>query len=109
MNRLYRIMLRIYPAGFREEYASELERQFADEYREAQGRRERIRLGLRAVADLVLTAPGEIARETRQDLCYAARMYRKRSMATMLTLVALALAIGATTGIFSVLNALLIR
>jgi hypothetical protein len=47
MKRLYRILLRIYPAGFREEYASQLERQFSDEYQGAEGRRERIRLSLR--------------------------------------------------------------
>lgn len=109
MKRLYRTLLRIYPAGFREEYASELERQFSDEYREAEGRCGRIRLALRTLADLLVTVPAELARELRQDLAYAVRIYRKRSVATALALSALALAIGATTGIFSVLNALLIR
>jgi putative ABC transport system permease protein len=109
MNRLYRFLLRIYPVGFREEYGSELERQFADEYREAAGRGERLRLLWRALADLAATAPPEIARELRQDLAYAVRVYRQRFTASVLALVALALAIGATTGIFSVLNAVLIR
>jgi putative ABC transport system permease protein len=109
MKRLYRILLRIYPAGFREEYAPELERQFSDEYREAEGRRARLHVGLRAIADVAATAPAEIARELRQDLRYAMRIYRKRPLATAMALIALALAIGATTGIFSVLNALLFR
>jgi predicted permease len=109
MKRLYRLLLRIYPAGFREEYASELERQFSDEYRGAESRAERVHLSLRALGDLLATAPAEIAREIRQDLRYAVRIYRRRSVATALALVALALAIGATTGIFGVLNALLIR
>jgi predicted permease len=109
MKRLYRLLLRIYPAHFREEYGSELERQFLDEYHAAMSRRERLRLALRALADLAATAPAEIGRELLQDLRFAARIYRKRSVATALALAALALAIGATTGIFSVLNALLIR
>lgn len=109
MKRLYRALLRVYPPGFREEYSGELERQFADEYREAEGFGKRVRLSLRALMDLAATAPAEIVRELRQDLRYAARVYRKRTAATALAVASLALAIGATTGIFSVLNALLIR
>jgi len=44
-----------------------------------------------------------------QDLRYAARIYRRRALATTLALTALSLAIGATTGVFSVVNALLLR
>ena len=64
---------------------------------------------LRTLADLAVTVPAEIAREVAEDLRYAARVYRKRSLSTILALSALALAIGATTGVFSVVNALLIR
>src|SRR5258708_36260099 len=45
----------------------------------------------------------------RQELGYAARICRRRSVSTVLAVVALALAIGATTGVFSVVNALLLR
>ena len=109
MRAIYRLLLKLYPARFREEFAAPLERQFADEYREAAGAGERALLWLRALADLAVTIPAELLREIGQDLRYAARVYRKRSLATVLALSALALAIGATTGVFSVVNALMIR
>jgi putative ABC transport system permease protein len=109
VKTLYRLLLRLYPARFREEFAAPLERQFADEYRDASGAGERARLWVRTLADLAVTVPAELLRETGQDLRYAARIYRRRSLVTLLALSALALAIGATTGVFSVVNALLIR
>jgi len=109
MRRLYRMLLRLYPARFREEYAAPMESQFRDEYRDAESWAARARFSLRALADLALTLPAEAARELRQDLHYALRAYRQRSLAAVLALAALALAFGATTGIFSVLNAVLIR
>jgi putative ABC transport system permease protein len=109
MHRLYRLLLKLYPARFREEFAAPLERQFFDEYRDAAGAGERTMLWLRTLADLAVTIPTELLREIGQDLRYAARIYRRRSLVTVLALSALALAIGATTGVFSVVNALLIR
>ncbi|HVN07221.1 MAG TPA: ABC transporter permease [Bryobacteraceae bacterium] len=107
--KLYRWLLRLYPARFREEYAAPLARQFADEYREAQGAGARAILWLRALADLAMSIPAQFARESQQDLKYAARVYRRRLWLTTLAISALALAIGVTTGVFSVVNALLIR
>jgi putative ABC transport system permease protein len=109
MRRFYHLLLRLYPARFREEYADPMERQFRDEYRETPGRFARLRLAVRALADLAVTAPAAFARELGHDLRYAARAYRRRSFVTALAIAALALAIGASTGIFSILNALLIR
>jgi putative ABC transport system permease protein len=109
MTRLYRLLLKLYPARFREEFSAPLERQFADDCRDAETRTDRARLWIRTLSDLAVTVPREFAREMGQDLHYAARVYRKRSLSTVLALSALALAIGATTGVFSVVNALLIR
>ena len=108
-KRIYRFLLKLYPARFREEYETPLERQFADEYREARGLWARALFWLRAISDLAVSIPNELVRELRQDLVYASRVYRRRSRVTVLALTALALAIGATTGVFSVVNALLIR
>ncbi len=108
-KQIYRRLLKLYPARFREEYEAPLERQFSDEYREAGTPAGRARFWLRAICDLAVSIPGEFLRELRQDLAYAGRVYRRRSLVTGLALAALALAIGATTGVFSVVNALLIR
>jgi putative ABC transport system permease protein len=99
----------MYPATFRERYRDAIERQFEDEYREASTPTERAALCLRATRDLATSVPAEFSRELAQDLKYAFRMHRKRPLSTVLAVAALGLAIGACTGVFSVLNALLLR
>lgn len=108
-KNLYRLLLKLYPARFREEYESPLERQFRDEYLEIRGGWPRTLFWLRALSDLAISIPREIAHELRQDLAYAVRVYRQRSFTVGLALVALALTIGISTGVFSVVNALLFR
>ena len=105
----YRWLLKLYPARFREEYESPMERQFLDDYRDAHNRTDRIGLWMREVRDSATLAPREFVREFRQDLQYASRVYRNRSLIVGLAVLALALAIGASTTVFSVLNALLLR
>ncbi|MBZ5582265.1 MAG: ABC transporter permease [Acidobacteriia bacterium] len=106
MKRIYRFLLHFYPARFREEFASAMERQFQDEYRDSGGG---AGFWLRAFADLAASIPGQILRELRSDATYAVHVYCRRPLVTALALTALALAIGATTGVFSVLNAVLLR
>ena len=108
-NRIYRWLLKLYPARFREEYSDPLERQFRDDYRDLTNRRQRLWFWTRAIADLGYSIPAEICREPRQDAGYAWRVYRRRSLVTLLAMSALALAIGAATGVFSVVNAVLLR
>jgi predicted permease len=108
-DKLYRLLTRFYPARFREEYRGPMVRQFRDECRDAQDWRARTRLWLRTIGDLATSLPAEIVRELSQDLRYSLRLYRSRSFSAALAVAALGLAIGASTGVFSVLNALLLR
>jgi predicted permease len=108
-TKLYSYLLKIFPARFREEFETPMERQFHDEYRETHSRGDRARLWLHAIWDVAAAAPGEMLRELRLDLKQAIRVYRSRALSTALAVIALGLAIGASTGVFSVLNALLLR
>ncbi len=106
---IYRLLLRLYPARFREEYGTPMELQFRDDYRNERGTWPRLAFWLHAFRDLAISIPSEILREVWQDLRRSARVYRRRPLTTALALIALALAIGVTTGIFSVVSALLLR
>jgi len=107
--KLYRLLLSFYPARFREEYRGPLEQQFADEYREARGARERARLWLHALRDLAWSIPVELAAELKQDLAHSLRVHSRRPFLMLFTVGILALAIGGATGVFSVVNAVLIK
>jgi predicted permease len=107
--KLYRLLLKLYPARFREEYGTPLEQQFSDEIRESDGTFARFAVWMRTLRDLAISIPLELARELRQDLHYSVRIYSRRPGVTILAFAAMALAIGATTGVFSVVNALLLR
>jgi hypothetical protein len=107
--RLYRWLLRLYPAGFREQYRVAMQQQFRDDYAEVQDSRDLLRLWARAVGDVFRTAPRQFASEIAQDVRFATRLWRRRPLQTLFAVVALALAIGAGVGVFSVVNALLFR
>ena len=106
-TKLYRKLLRLYPASFRDEYETPMDRQFRDEQREAQSWNAHARLWVHAIYDVAVSAPRELVRELGQDLHFAIRAYRKRPLSAFLAIGALALAIGVSTGVFSVASALL--
>lgn len=108
-TKVYGWLLKLYPAGFREEYETPMKRHFRDDYREAQGRSDKALLWLRTLADLAASAPAQLFHELKIDLKHGVRVYRRRWLSAVLAVAALGLAIGASTGVFSVLNALLLR
>ncbi len=107
--KLYRWLLNLYPARFREEYAGPLQQQFLDDYREALTIGSRSKLWLSALRDLAWSIPVELAHELRQDLSHSLRVHARRPFVMTFTIVILALAIGGATGVFSVVNAVLLK
>ncbi len=107
--KLYRLLLSLYPARFREEYSRPLEQQFLDDYREAQTIGARAKLWLAALRDLAWSIPIELAHELKQDLSHSLHVHARRPFVMTFTVAILALAIGGATGVFSVVNAVLLK
>ena len=72
-ERVYRALLRIYPAEFRDEYGREMTQTFRDRLHDERPPR----VWFDIIHDLVLTAPKEQWQVLINDLRYAARMMRK--------------------------------
>ena len=76
--KLYRWLLRLYPAGFRENYAGPMERELRDELAESSGAGAMAKLWIRLLADLALSIPVQVAREVSQDVRHALRLWASR-------------------------------
>lgn len=109
MLRLYRTLLRLYPAAFREEYARAMEQEFRDELAETRGWFAMVWLWMRLLFDLAVSLPLQLAIEMTRDSKHALRLWAKHPWHTGFAVTALGVAIGANTGVFSVVNALLLR
>ncbi len=100
--KLNRWFLKLYPASF-------LERQFRDEITESNGPGALALLWIRMFFDLAISAPFQFSREMIQDVRHSLRLWARRPIQTAFAIAALAIGIGANIGVFSVVNALLIR
>ncbi|MGH7618969.1 MAG: ABC transporter permease, partial [Gemmatimonadaceae bacterium] len=119
-DRVYRLLLRLYPAEFREQYG----RAMVDFHRDrvATARRDgtsMIALWTSTVFDVVRSGlaerfsdmvPGAIAREQlAQDVGYAMRGIARRPSFAAIVVATIALGVGANAAIFSVVNGVLLR
>jgi putative ABC transport system permease protein len=107
--RIYRVVLRCYPREFRDEYAREMCLSFADDCRAQRSVSGVAGVWSRAISDAAQHAPQERLRMWWQDLRYGSRMLGKDALTTLTAIVVLALGIGGTTTVFTLVNALLLR
>src|SRR5262249_50878566 len=76
-DTIYAILLRIYPAAFREEYEREMRGAFRRRLRDEPGATHRALLWLSIVADTFVTAPAEHFHMLMNDIRYTLRSLRK--------------------------------
>ena len=106
--RIYKLLLRVYPASFRNEYAGEMRAIFARRL-EAAGPLGLIALWLETVPEVIGNAATVHWDLLRQDLSYTARMLRRGPGFAVTAILIVALGIGATTAAFSVTDFVLLR
>lgn len=123
---IYRLLLRLLPAHFRREFGADLEEVLMDRLRDAGGPMARAWVWLVAVVDVLTSAFAERAREVggrrmrgerrssgmdhlRLDVRFAFRSLYRRPGFAAVAVTTLALGIGASVAIFSVIHAVLLR
>jgi len=106
---LFRQLLRLYPSGFQAEYSSSMEQQFHDEWSAQPSLLPRVSLLLQALIELLILWPQLTWAEFTQDAKYCWRSWRKRTLVTLLAVLSLGMAIGVSTGVYSVIDSLLYR
>ena len=110
-DRFFGALLRLFPSDFRERFAVEMRTLFRDQQRDARdaGRLAYVRFFWDTGRGLVATAFREHREILFQDADYALRLMRKDMSFTIVVILILGMAIGASTAAFMAANAILIQ
>ena len=109
MSRLYRALLRLYPASFRRDYGDEMAAVFEQQLADAGGLPGRLATLVSAVAEVAINAAAVHWEILRQDLRYAARSLNHARAFALTAILVTALGVGANTAAFSVADFVLLR
>ena len=107
--RAYNLLLRLYPASFRNEYGEEMRLLFARRRRDVTGPGSVLLLYMQTIAEILGNAVLVHLDLLGQDLRYTARMLRRAPGFAITAVLIVALGIGATTAAFSVTDFVLLR
>ena len=108
-DRLYRALLRLFPREFRGDFGEQMADDFRDQRADAASPRDRARLWTRTVMDALRRAPREHLEILLRDAGYALRLFRRSPGMTASALLTLAIGIGITAAVFSVVYGVLWR
>ncbi|HEX3880225.1 MAG TPA: ABC transporter permease [Bryobacteraceae bacterium] len=103
--RVYRGLLWLYPAEFRDHFAGEMCRALADCLRQRPHPVEVLGLYLGVLID----APKERYHMIHQDVVYALRTMRREKLNSLVAMLVLALGIGSTATVFTLVNSILLK
>lgn len=104
-ERWYRRLLQLYPREFREDFGREMTQLYRDRGRDESA----WRLWSSLIVDLIRTAPSEHLSILRHDLKHAWRGFARTPIVSTTAVLTLALGVGASTAVFSVVHAVLLR